>query len=133
MLSLARRALCAVLAPMSSQAALQGPEVQLVQPPEHELAALTAAVAGGGGTSSSSPQLPGYDSSSQAAAPADRAAAELERKAQSLRVLEGQTLSWSLELSNESSEPITGCKVCCDTRQGLCCVVLHKQQRRGLC
>jgi hypothetical protein len=36
---------------------------------------------------------------------------DLEKKAASVAVFEGQVLSWTLNLTNISSQPITGCKV----------------------
>lgn len=102
------------------QASLQGPEVQLTLPSDEELSAFTAAAAT---SSSSSTQgrgpaaswAPASVSTSAAAAAGSGAVgmvgADLEKKASAVVVFEGQVLSWTLCLTNISSQPITGCKV----------------------
>jgi hypothetical protein len=102
------------------QAVLHGPEVQVTAPADEELAGLT-----GPNSSSSSSTAPGSSSTtsssspwtstgSAAAAGAAAAAAgvsELDKKLSNVLVFEGQTLSWTLNLTNISAQTITGCKV----------------------
>lgn len=112
------------------QASLQGPEVQITLPSEDDISAFTnpTSTSSTSSSSSSSP-LPGSSGNSWSSAavtytsppaaggggPGSSSSAavgaDLEKKAASVVVFEGQTLSWTLSLTNISSQPITGCKV----------------------
>lgn len=111
------------------QASLQGPEVQITLPSEEDLSAFTNPTSSSSSSSSSSGAPPGSSGSSWSSAavsytspaaagsgaPGSSSSAavggDLEKKAASVVVFEGQTLSWTLSLTNISSQPITGCKV----------------------
>jgi hypothetical protein len=93
--------------------------VQVTAPAEEELAGLT------GSSSSNSSQTPGSSNSSSspspwtaagsagaaAAAAAAAGVSELDKKVSNVLVFEGQTLSWTLNLTNISAQAVTGCKV----------------------
>jgi len=86
---------------------LQGSEVQLVQPSEEELAGLYE------GRRQQQQQQGGSTVTGAVSAAAASAAGlrELERKTATVFVLEGQTLSWTLNLTNISSLPVVSCQV----------------------
>jgi hypothetical protein len=113
------------------QASLQGPEVQVTLPTEEDLSPFTNPTSSSSSSSSGPP--PGSSGSSWSSAAVNYSSpaaaggvagggpvggssssavgADLEKKAASVVVFEGQTLSWTLSLTNISSQPITGCKV----------------------
>jgi hypothetical protein len=106
------------------QAVLHGPEVQVIAPSDEELAGLiTTATSSssqtpGSGSSSSSSPAPWTSAGSAAAGAAAAAAAaaaagvsELDKKVSNVVVFEGQTLGWTLNLTNISAQAVTGCKV----------------------
>jgi hypothetical protein len=112
--------------------------VQVTLPSEEDLSAFTNPTTTTTTTSSSSSTGPppgsGGSSWSSAAVysppPAGAAAAggasggsvgaDLEKKAAVVVVFEGQTLGWTLTLTNISTQPITGCKVCADRHTDSC-------------
>ncbi len=90
---------------------LQGPEVQLVQPSDTELAAAAAAAGSSAASEWSGMAAAGQAGSAGNGTAAAAAAGDLDHKGPTVFVFEGQTLSWTLTLTNISDQPITGCKV----------------------
>jgi hypothetical protein len=115
------------------QACLQGAEVQLIEPPEEDLAGLSgAAAASSSGNSAPSAQAAaaggwGHTAAALYTSPATAAAAgspraaggDLDKKAAAVVVFEGQTLCWTLTLTNISAQPVTGCKVTVHNAKGV--------------
>lgn len=103
------------------QAVLHGPEVQLVQPSDEELAGLLPAAATFGSSSSTSSTWSaaagasgGSSGLAAASGTSAAAAADLDKKVINVFAFEGQTLNWTLNLTNMSDQPVTGCKVRCE-------------------